>query len=57
MTWTELNKVLRDTTDEKILDDMLKKESKGDNRPLWKLRIHQRLAKLRRQRERRELFK
>lgn len=51
ITWTLLNNALRDADDEKVVQRLLSDETKGKNRPAWKLRIHQRLNKLRRMRE------
>ena len=54
-TWAQLNDALRDCNDEAALKKMLNTETKGPNRPQWKLRIHQRLNKVRRIREQAEL--
>jgi hypothetical protein len=57
LTWTQLNTELRDCIDEAALRKMLNVEAKGPNRAQWKVRIHQRLNKLRREREKQELLR
>lgn len=53
--WTALNAVLRSTTDEAVVARLLEQEKAGENRLTFTLRIHARLSKLRRERERRAL--
>lgn len=54
-SFDELNRQLMDTTDEKVVADLLANERAGAARPTYVARIHSRLQRLRRQRERREL--
>lgn len=53
--WTALNDALRATTDEATVARLLAAERSGENRLTFTLRIHARLSKLRRERERRAL--
>ncbi len=54
--WRSLLDGVKDCDDEAFLRDLLKTEKHGQARPLFLRRIHQRLNKLRSQRERRELL-
>lgn len=54
--WMDLNRVLRETEDEKLLHKLLDDERKGLNRPGWVIRIHQRLNRVRCLREQKELL-
>lgn len=56
LLWLELQEILRNTDNEKLLEKLIKEELAGKNRAQWKLRIHQRLSKLRREREANELL-
>lgn len=50
-TWSALNDALR-TAGEKACERLLVHEAKGKNRPTFLLRIHSRLNRVRRERER-----
>ena len=54
--WYDLNKVLRETEDLKVLQHLLSDEQKTHNRGPWLLRIHQRYNQVRREQEQRALL-
>lgn len=56
MNWRELNKRLRDFTEEELIR-LLDEERKGPRRVLFMTRLHQRYCVLRATRERLEILK